>query len=114
MVIRQRLTMIALGAGLVAASALVAVAEPALGVAVFDDRVSGEFRRRLNVEVDFDQVWLGRDGALARHRDALDVLRARRAVPHEILGPSRPGSAEEGQEEHRRREYRLTHSKPSS
>ena len=31
MAIRQRLTMIALGAGLVAASALVAVAEPALG-----------------------------------------------------------------------------------
>ena len=57
------------------------LAEPALGVAVLDDRVGGQLGRGDDFEVDLDEVGLGRDDALAGDGEALDVRRHGTGMP---------------------------------
>ncbi len=51
------------------------VADPSLGIAVLDDRIGRQLRRGDDLQVDLDEVGLGRDGTLAGDGEALDVGR---------------------------------------
>ena len=78
------------------------VADPPLGVAVLDDRVGGQLGGGGDLEVDLDQVGLGRDVALAGDGETLDIRRWPRREPAIWLEELSPGRADRAGEDQRR------------